>query len=340
MTDEAPIIFCHYGVSPYLQYSLACAKLNCPNKEVILLGDEANRPLAEKLGVLHHAFSEYDCGSLLDEFDAVYKEVRGSENKSPSHWINFVFRRWFFVANFIEQQDIHRFWHFDSDTMIVDDLASHEHKFDNCDCTEQCGSGCLNGFITNQQAVLGYVRKVNELFQRPDYLEAQRERYDRENPLCAFTEMDAYATYRDENDISSVWLGKPIEGSIFDDCICQEHGMEMEHLKSRHRVKKIFLGTDGRFFCVDDASKELVQINTLNLSWVPLCTFKNVLNHSRKRKPGHTTEPVVANMRRLSDMPMPWRLVLRGRSRKARYALKSILGRVTGKKAKSATAIH
>ncbi|REJ65421.1 MAG: hypothetical protein DWQ31_18180 [Planctomycetota bacterium] len=339
MNGPAPILFCHYGNSPYLRYTLACAKLNCPQKEVILLGDDDNRAVAAEHQVTHVPFRDYDRGPLLAEFDNVYREVRGHENEYAPHWLNFVFRRWYFVANFVEERGLEQFWHFDSDTMIVDDLASHEYKFGSCDCTEQCGSSCLNGFIANRHVLLGFLQKVNELFQRPEYLQAKQQEYHQDTPRQAFNEMFAYVTYRDESDIRTIWLGKPIDGSLFDDCICKDFGMEMDSFKTRQRVKKILLGRDGRFFCVDAKSKELLQLNTLNLSWVPLCTFENVLNHSRKRRPGQQVEPIASDLRTLGQMPMPLWLVLKGRTRRERYFVKNLLRRLAGKKPKPAEVV-
>jgi len=174
---RAPIIFCHYGKSRYLKYSLECARINNPDKEIVLLGDMTNRRIAQKCGVRHELFARYSHGNEIETFDRVYRLIKGKENrnfiKADRDWIKFVFKRWFFVHNFLKQRGIGPFWHFDSDNMILDSLSSHEAKFRHFDCTEQCNGMCMNGFVSGPAVVSGYINKINELFQRDDYLQAR-----------------------------------------------------------------------------------------------------------------------------------------------------------------------
>lgn len=285
--DTAPIIFCHYGNTDYLPYVVDCVRHTNPKKKIILLGDETNRWLSGK--VEHHRFDDYAIGPEIETFNQVYQLIQGAEHghvKGDRDWVNFVFKRWFYVYNFLTSGKIERFWHFDSDTMIVDDLAVHEAKFAAYDCTEQCDGSCMNGFISSRAVVGKYVQKINELFQRRAYLEEQAREFKTTNPGYAFTEMRAYAQFRTEEKINSIRLSQVIDGSTFDDTLVLAHGMETERLDSGKYIKKVFLHSDGRFFCREKNSGQPVQINTINLSWMPFRTYKIIGRHVSRQRSG------------------------------------------------------
>lgn len=129
-----PIIFCHYGNSKYLRYTFECVKITNPDKRVILLGDRSNLKLAKRFGVEHHDLEKFAYGDLLKNFLKSYRLIHGEtfdKVKNGQDWIKFAFKRWFLVKNFVTENDIKKFWHFDSDTMIVDNLSRHEQKFEN-----------------------------------------------------------------------------------------------------------------------------------------------------------------------------------------------------------------
>jgi hypothetical protein len=286
-----PIIFCHYGNSDYLQYTLRCARISNPKKRIVLLGDYSNRKTAWKCGVEHYFFQEFDFGERIKTFHRVYKLVQGERHnhmKGGADWVKFVFIRWFFVSNFIETQKINAFWHFDSDNLLLEDLGTHEYKFMHYDCTEQCNGKCMNGYVADSSLVQRYIDKINELFQRENYLETQQREFNEINPAFAFTEMRAYVVFKQEEKIKSFRLNTIIDNTTFDDCICFENGMEYDLLSSGQKIKKVFLYPDGRFVCQRKEDGTLVQMNSLNLSWVPLYIFYNAFQHSKKRNAART----------------------------------------------------
>jgi len=281
-----PVIFCHYGNSEYLRYTLQCARLNNPGKEIVLLGDPTNRTIAKHCGVRHVSFEDFNDIDEIKVFDSVYRLVQGKLHntmRDGRDWVNFVFRRWFFIYGFIVRNNAKGFWHFDSDNMIVEDLSTHESKFSAYDCTEQCDGSCMNGYISGPAVVKNYIDKINSLFQRADFLREQQREFDVSHPEFAFTEMRAYEIYREENQIRSIKLATVIDGSTFDDCICLENGMTMEGTRFGKRIKKIYLAPGGFFLCERKDTCDTVQMNSLNLSWVPLYLFQLVLDHSYRR---------------------------------------------------------
>ena len=60
--SKKPIIFCHYGNSPYLYYTLKQVKLTNPQNRIILLGDQDNKKVANKAKIEHYCFKDYDEG--------------------------------------------------------------------------------------------------------------------------------------------------------------------------------------------------------------------------------------------------------------------------------------
>jgi hypothetical protein len=291
-----PIIFCHYGNSEYLGYSLQCARSNNPRTEIVLIGDQANRALAVKAGVTHVNFDELDFGDEIRLFDRVYTLVEGKTHfghRGGRDWVNFVFKRWYYVFNFISSAGVEGFWHFDSDNMILDDLSLHESTFDVYDCTEQCGGICMNGYVSGARVVKAYIDRINDLFQRKEFLRAQQEEFDSVHPGFAFTEMRAYEIFKAEERIKSIRLATIIDGTTFDDCVCVADGMVMEPTRFGGNVKKVVLAADG-FYCETQSDHTLIKLNSLNLSWVPVSCFDVVLDHSSKIKHGavrHSVPP-------------------------------------------------
>ncbi|WP_298343644.1 hypothetical protein [uncultured Algibacter sp.] len=286
---KKPIIFCHYGNSPYLYYTLKQVKLTNPQNRIILLGDEKNEIVAKKAKVEHHCFQNYDESDEIKVFDQVYKHVAGVKHKKE-FWTNFVFKRWFYVHNFIKKNNINAFWHFDSDNMILSDLNNQEHKFKDFDCTEQCNGICMNGYISSFQVVNGYVNKINALFKDEAYLNEQKKDFIK-NADFAFTEMRAYKAYREQENINSIRLNKIIGNESFDDCICMEHGYETyDSVLNNQYLKKIYFDANGNFYCYHIESSTYIKMNSLNLSWVPTSLFKLVhktyKKHYRTQKYG------------------------------------------------------
>ncbi|HZZ72877.1 MAG TPA: hypothetical protein VFE24_11550 [Pirellulales bacterium] len=279
---SAPILFCHFGYSNYLPFVLQAARRANPDKEVVLLGDERNVQLARECAVTHAFFRDYANGEEIDAFHACYRLIQGKDHrafKSGVDWVKFVFLRWFYIYNYLRAQQIQSFWHFDSDTMIVEPLAPQEGKFQPYACTEQCNGICLMGWVSGPAVVGNYLRKINELFHREPYLAAQQREFDEQSPGYAFTEMRAFMAFRDEERPPTVRLNRIVDGVSFDDYIVVEHGLEMERLPNGKPVKRVGLSSDGRFYCRDLATGAAVRMISFNMSWAPFYLYPLILQH-------------------------------------------------------------
>jgi hypothetical protein len=286
MKTPSPIIFTHYGVSPYLGDVFKMVKRSNPNTPVILLGDEQNRSLAMQHGIRHLAFTDYGSGELIETFDRVYELIQGHEHsniKGGRDWVNFVFKRWFYIYNFLKDEGVTSFWHFDSDTMILSSLAEHESTFADYDCTDQCNGCCLNGFIPNINTVEEYLITINELFQDDTFKAQQKKEFREQHPKFAFTEMRAYEYYKHKSRFRprTIRLNTITQGITFDDSLRQPHGMVMEPFYQGKYIKKIYVNQGGRFHCQHKISHATPQVISLNMSWVPLSFYKTVLKAHR-----------------------------------------------------------
>ena len=68
---NSPIIFCHYGNSDYLKFSLKSARFFNPNADIILLGDSSNKTLAIDENIRHEFLDNYDNHSIICDFEKV-----------------------------------------------------------------------------------------------------------------------------------------------------------------------------------------------------------------------------------------------------------------------------
>ncbi|WP_027000197.1 hypothetical protein [Eisenibacter elegans] len=281
---SAPIIFIHYGNSPYLKYTLRSAQLSNPDKEVVLLGDADNQHLRQ-MGISHYLLENYAQGKEIELFHQVYRHVAGKKHMAKTfadRWLKFVFERWFMMYTFIKTKDIQQFWTFDSDNLLLSSLAQFESQLSAYDCTTQCMDTCMNGLINNQKVVKGYIDKINELFQRETYLAQQQEEFDTKHPDYAFTEMRAFKIYRDETDIQTFRLQTIVDQSAFDECVaCTHHEMRMhpQALSNGQKMKQLFINAQKEVFSYYEPEQRYIKLHNLNMSWIPQYLTKRVYDY-------------------------------------------------------------
>lgn len=282
--NSLPIIFSHYGNVDYLAKSLLCSSITNPTKRKILIGDASNKYTALVNGWEHVLFQDVK-SPVRDDFNKNFVYVRGKHHsirKNDGDWLKFVFERWYIIQQFCKQEGIERFWHFDSDVMVLEDLRVFEPDLiNNFAYTTQCNGMCLNGMV-GLDILTGFCLYTTALFQDKEFIALQQLEFDTLNPAYAFTEMRAFEKYASSSECHG--KGQHLAGSFtgwwFDDCICQDHQFEMENcLLAQRPIKKILFdsgGFYGRRLGVD------FRFGALNLSWVPTLLFDwvlaNVLN--------------------------------------------------------------
>ena len=281
-TNAAPVIFIHYGPSGFLRQTLRSARVTNPDKRVIFLGDASNRKLCPP-GVDFAPIERFAVGEDLRRLRKAFVPIIGSAHRfnkqgGQEYWLRFVFERWFIILEFLKDEQIFRFWTFDSDTLIHCRLAAKEAELATYDATEQCCGRCLNGYISSRDVVESYTEKMIRLFQSPDYLDMQRERLKIHRGL-AFNEMDAWQTHRDQEGLRTLPLGIPRNGEVFDDALAITKGWRVAAQKVRGRipVKEIAFDEDSSVpYAFPENESSPVRLLTMNLSWLPDWLFRRL----------------------------------------------------------------
>jgi len=274
MTEEAPIVFIHYGPSGYLRHTLRAALRSNPAKRIYFLGDDSNRRFCPS-GVEYLSLDLFTKTPKLEKLRSVFKALEGKQHLFNKHggtkrWLAFVFERWFIIEQFLSVHGIRRFWVFDSDTIILAALASREERFSSYEATAQCRDHCLNGFIGSRLLVERYTKCIVELFLDGSYLAAQRRRVERQ-PGLAFNEMDAFCEFRRREKVQTFHAAQPLEGEFFDDALAYDSSFETSPVKiaGRIQVKRLWYSPDRALYARHLASGRYVRMITCNLSWLP-----------------------------------------------------------------------
>jgi hypothetical protein len=134
----------------------------------------------------------------------------------------------------------------------------------------------MNGYISGTKVVEEYTKKINDLFQRENYLNKQREEFENENPDYAFTEMRAFLKYMEEEKVNIGKLAKVSDGKRMDDFLSCRQGFDSEKLNGKE-VKKIEMREGGRFFGRMEGRE--VEIASTDLSFLPVKVFKIMHDH-------------------------------------------------------------
>ena len=294
--DNIPIIFSHYGNIDYLSKSLLCASLTNPAKRKILIGDASNRDSALSNGWEHVLFTTLE-SDLRNDFNKNFSYVHGALHptiKNQGDWLRYVFERWYFVQEFCSQNKIEKFWHFDSDVLILEDLRIFEPGLvGNYDYTTQCNDMCMNGFVS-LYFLSEYCHHMISLFKDDKFIASQQNEFDTIHPDYAFTEMRAYSNFSQIPSLQARFghLESLFVGWWFDDCICQDDEFELDfHPLASRPIKKINFNK-GSFFGLRKSAE--VRFAAINLSWVPTSLFDwfimCILSRQGER------EPIVVNL--------------------------------------------
>lgn len=269
--DGSPIIFVHYGYNNYLATTIASAIMMNPQKRVILIGDKSNE-IFKSLGAEHYEFDDFNNGHEIEEFDRVWKFIPTWDVQYQPEFFKFVFKKWYFINRFTEVNDIKSFWHFDSDTMIMDDLGPLEASLSQYDCTEQVGGRCMGGLVANHKAVQAYVSSMNHDLRSGIYLDSLK--------AGAYNEMDAYLRFRDANP----WLRSFNLSEVHDGRMYEAHALGSptsgDDLEIEDGKKKFSIDSKGNVYRRKVSTGEYVRIYAINMSWSLINSYEHMFNQA------------------------------------------------------------
>lgn len=269
MTDF-PLIFTHYGYSNYLKLTLSSARKYNPEMPMVLIGDKFNSQLAIDHGWSHVLYDDI-FSQKRDEFNKFYRRVEGAEHygvRNGRDWVKFVMERFFCINSYLVQNGYEKYWHFDSDTMIVANLDrySNSEKIKELDCSTLCWNKCPSGLVRTD-FISGFCDYMIGIFKDTEYLnKVQREI----NPKHAFTEMWAFVNYKNSSSnlkthrLSQLFLDENIS---FDDCICTADGFDFVYSESLKKKIKNYYSDGGSIYCNNDVGLP-IKFCTVNCSWV------------------------------------------------------------------------
>jgi len=114
--NKKPCIFVHRGSQDYLDNVLFITRFYSPTAQLILLGDETNKLIAEKHNVDHH---------MITDYEEVVPYHHYSVNKEE--YEKFCFQRWFIIKNFCIKNNIREIIHSDSDNAFFTDINTLDY---------------------------------------------------------------------------------------------------------------------------------------------------------------------------------------------------------------------
>ena len=276
-----PVVFIHYGINDYLNYTLPLARAFNPDR-VVLLGDEANAHMAKLVNyyVPYAVIAEEQDGRVA-QFRKVFRHI----STLPRVKIYFEFLRWFLLLGFMEREGVEWCWYFDSDTAICAELSSEIHQrvmvggypmgvvnyFGGCVC-----------FVNGQEALRQWCELCIELFQDREYFSRHQwvlEEHKHKGLHYSLCDMQLFAEF--QRRVSPLYeFTKIVEGCTFDPNINLDRADQLEREPvwemTPRGCKKIYW-KQGFPYCKHLPTGKLVRMLTLNLSWTPL-EFKRVIH--------------------------------------------------------------
>lgn len=268
MISEIPVIFIHYGNSPYFHTTVQQAA--AWGNQVIVLGDGTNT------GVLaeHYMYADYSMG--VPELESHYIHRHNREKKSEF----FSIARWFMLYRFCKKFDIPCVYYVDSDEMLyrnVNELYSLllQDKYwaaidvpANRNVLRQVVIG--HGMWT-LGALENFVSFIQDVYERQRFADKIKYKWDWHQRtgtgggICDMTLLSLwYNQHAEKTGINTVVL---TDNSTCDHAIStaenhQRNEYQAEQVRSWH-IKKVSWN-NNRPYCFNLKKKTPVQFNTLH----------------------------------------------------------------------------
>jgi hypothetical protein len=271
---KTPLIFVHFGDTHYLKYVLKSAVRS--GNRTILIGDESNRKY-KNYGIDHYIFDDYLQNPSVHRLSEVYRRVGGTSfseinaHKGARDWTKFNFQKWIVLEQFCKQNELHGFWTFDSDTLILSDLNQLNSHFEKFNYSTMNEHNQLQGKVNDISILTDFNKHAIELFESQSYLSGLMKNDFSENPTWGFTMMRVFKSLFEIKEYKTVRLKDVvIDGSTFDECICFPFQMETYESERGRALKTLYTDNSGNIFeKVADQPNGFLKLHSLNLSWVP-----------------------------------------------------------------------
>lgn len=274
LDSPTPLIFCHLGQSDYLEHTLRTARIANPSRVMFLIGDSANKPIADASGWLHVGIESLE-SPLSRQFRETYKPVQGRLHhgkRGDLDWLFFVHFRFFALREFMEKSGLERVWHFDSDTMIVADLDLLDESIDSGISTTQCSGICLNGRV-ECEILTQFCQEMLSIYEDTALLGGVDTLLNRAAATFSLNEMACFAMLKDRKSIQTRHLQTGSYHVSLDHLLWTADFL-VDRLPDGRKIKAISV-SDGIFFSFSHPGN-FRRVVALNLSWMPLSLFQAV----------------------------------------------------------------
>jgi len=163
-----PILIYHTSFSPYLPFSLWQNQRANPDRELILIGNEAG----QIQGLNYQHVDETGYRDLLDEMKRSYRHMADCQVADEQRCLG----RWFVLSEFLRKEAIGEFYFMDSDFLLFASLGQFEAHWKD---DEMIGTPLLWGFsfLRNPQPVHDFCQWVLELYRSDLKRQALRKKY-------------------------------------------------------------------------------------------------------------------------------------------------------------------
>lgn len=112
-----PVIFIHTGRHRHLEIAIERLRLSNKDVDIILIGDERNKGIAD---VEHHLVSDY-----FESAEKFEKDNYVHMSKNTYQFELFCYQRWFVLQEFAERNKVDFLWYMDSDFLIYENLDNY-----------------------------------------------------------------------------------------------------------------------------------------------------------------------------------------------------------------------
>ena len=189
-----PLVFVHQGNRPHLARALAMARTFDPGREVVLIGDDANRALAQSLGVRHVPVDAYSEGARRLDAVYVHRSTLGRDFELAC------LQRWFSVLEWMERTGTERVACFSSYVLLYAPLAPALAALAGWPMTMVIDAAHTS-VINERSALAAFCRLVQSHYESPEGLrrveELHREHLAR-SPLGGISDMTFLRLFLDE----------------------------------------------------------------------------------------------------------------------------------------------
>lgn len=234
-----PIIFVHYGNTPYLHHCFKAIRYFNPDVRIILIGDNDNKSRALSNGLEHVHHRDLIC-PRIKEFCKVFKIVGGRQFNARGGWVSFVFRKWFFLYNLCKMAGFDRFWNFDTDVLVLTNLDEVEYRYRNCDYTKLNNGVTISGLVNNIDKIKDFTDFIILSMQDDDLHEQLRSEY-KVNVRSGYTIMRASVEFEKVHPTNIIVADRPVHGAFFDTALYQANNFEFD---SKRRCKVVIWNND------------------------------------------------------------------------------------------------